>query len=73
MEYISCCQNEFVYVMYEIWFLLVLYMLFCLLSLTEPFDADLWMLVCIVGIQVYSIAIFGFEWLSPLGFNMKVQ
>jgi len=37
----------------------------------EPFDASLWFLVCVVGIQVYSLFIFIFEWLSPLGFNMK--
>ncbi|ODN02749.1 Glutamate receptor ionotropic, NMDA 2B [Orchesella cincta] len=37
----------------------------------EPFDASLWFLVCVVGIQVYSLFIFLFEWLSPLGFDMK--
>lgn len=39
----------------------------------EPFDASLWFLVCVVGIQVYSLFIFFFEWLSPLGFDMKVR
>lgn len=37
----------------------------------EPFDASLWFLVCVVGIQIYSLFIFFFEWLSPLGFDMK--
>ena len=43
-----------------------------LFEFPEPFDPALWLLVCLVGIQVYSLAIFSFEWLSPLGFNMKV-
>nr|XP_033340266.1 glutamate receptor ionotropic, NMDA 2B isoform X2 [Megalopta genalis] len=39
----------------------------------EPFDTASWMLVGIVAIHAATIMILFFEWLSPSGFNMKVN
>ncbi|XP_076764016.1 glutamate ionotropic receptor NMDA type subunit 2 isoform X5 [Xylocopa sonorina] len=39
----------------------------------EPFDTASWMLVGIVAIHAATIMILLFEWLSPSGFNMKVN
>lgn len=44
-----------------------------MLSLSEPFDTASWMLVGIVAIHAATIMILFFEWLSPSGFNMKVN
>lgn len=44
-----------------------------LLILPEPFDTASWMLVGIVAIHAATIMILLFEWLSPSGFNMKVN
>nr|AYF60461.1 glutamate receptor ionotropic [Aphidius gifuensis] len=39
----------------------------------EPFDTASWMLVGIVAIHAATFMIFLFEWLSPSGFNMKMD
>lgn len=42
-------------------------------TFSEPFDTASWMLVGIVAIHAATIMILFFEWLSPSGFNMKVN
>lgn len=55
-------RNNFIIIIlyYSLWF-------------SEPFDTASWMLVGIVAIHAATIMILLFEWLSPSGFNMKVN
>jgi len=39
----------------------------------EPFDFASWMLVALFSIPASTAAILFFEWLSPSGYDMKVQ
>ncbi|XP_046474039.1 glutamate receptor ionotropic, NMDA 2B isoform X1 [Neodiprion pinetum] len=39
----------------------------------EPFDTASWMLVGLVAIHAATLMIFLFEWLSPSGFDMKIN
>ena len=39
----------------------------------EPFSIASWLITAFVAVQLSALMIFLFEWLSPAGYNMKVD
>ena len=38
---------------------------------SEPYDTICWVIILVMCIQVLAVAVFLFEWLSPLGFSLQ--
>ena len=39
----------------------------------EPFSISSWLITAFVAVQLSALMIFLFEWISPAGYNMKVD
>lgn len=42
------------------------------LSFTEPFSASVWVMMFVMLLLVTAMAVFMFEYISPLGFNRNL-
>lgn len=45
---------------------------FPILSLSEPFSASVWVMMFVMLLLVTAMAVFMFEYISPLGFNRNL-
>lgn len=47
----------------------VLKFVFCVCVCSEPFSADVWVMMFVMLLLVSAIAVFVFEYFSPVGYN----